>query len=229
MVRNIGLGPASNVVMIDNVPAFLSITGVTVVPAWPCSIGVNTITMTWPTLPVGASCTVASDTEVNSLGVPPGGTNDVRVRGTPDADPDNNTASATVTIVTDQGAPETGFAPRRSVDLPAQPISAAYLDYDDLCLVVASLDVDAVIFGVPLTENGWDVTWLWDNADYLNATAFPTWSGNSVITGHVWLPNGLPGPFIGLRDLQYGDVVVVHGRGLRYILRGAGSGYGRAG
>ena len=71
--------------------------------------------------------------------------------------------------------------------------------------------------GVPRIENGWDVTWLWDNAGYLSNTAFPTWEGNTGLTGHVTLPSGLPGPFANLGDLIWGDKVIVHAWGNRYI------------
>jgi LPXTG-site transpeptidase (sortase) family protein len=68
-----------------------------------------------------------------------------------------------------------------------------------------------------LSEDGWDVSWLWDRAGYLYGTAFPTWRGNSVITGHVFLPSGLPGPFDSLRNVRYGEQVIVHAWGLRHI------------
>jgi LPXTG-site transpeptidase (sortase) family protein len=72
------------------------------------------------------------------------------------------------------------------------------------------------IVGVPLTENGWDVTWLWDDAGYMHSTAFPTWPGNTGITGHATLSTGLPGPFANLGELKWGDEVIIHAWGLRY-------------
>ena len=44
-----------------------------------------------------------------------------------------------------------------------------------------------------------------------------TWQGNSVITGHVYLSNGQPGPFADLSKLRFGDQVIVHAFGQRYI------------
>jgi LPXTG-site transpeptidase (sortase) family protein len=51
----------------------------------------------------------------------------------------------------------------------------------------------------------------------LEGTAFPTWQGNSVVTGHVYLPNGKPGPFVDLNKLRWGDQIIVHAFGQRYI------------
>jgi LPXTG-site transpeptidase (sortase) family protein len=48
-------------------------------------------------------------------------------------------------------------------------------------------------------------------------TAFPTLRGNSVLTGHVVLPSGAPGPFARLSELRFGDHVIVHAWGLRHV------------
>jgi LPXTG-site transpeptidase (sortase) family protein len=50
----------------------------------------------------------------------------------------------------------------------------------------------------------------------LEGTAFPSWSGNSVLTSHVYLSNGLPGPFVNLGKLKYGDKIVIHAYGQKY-------------
>jgi LPXTG-site transpeptidase (sortase) family protein len=63
---------------------------------------------------------------------------------------------------------------------------------------------------VPITRNNWDVTWLGNDIGWLNGTAFPTWEGNAVITGHVYNANGLPGIFADIKDLRYGDEIIVH-------------------
>lgn len=47
--------------------------------------------------------------------------------------------------------------------------------------------------------------------------AFPSWEGNSVITGHVYDANGLPGPFQKIKNLKHGDQVIVHLFGEKYI------------
>jgi len=50
----------------------------------------------------------------------------------------------------------------------------------------------------------------------LEGSAFPSWDGNSVLTGHVYLANGLPGPFVNLNKLTYGDQIIVHVYGQKY-------------
>jgi LPXTG-site transpeptidase (sortase) family protein len=37
-----------------------------------------------------------------------------------------------------------------------------------------------------------------------------------VLTGHVYGSNGLPGPFVNLNTLKYGDKIVVHAYGQKY-------------
>jgi LPXTG-site transpeptidase (sortase) family protein len=72
--------------------------------------------------------------------------------------------------------------------------------------------------GVPQSENKtWDVSWLGNSTGWLNGTAFPTWNGNSVLTAHVTNANGLDGPFAALKTLKYGDQVIVHMGGAKYV------------
>ena len=47
-------------------------------------------------------------------------------------------------------------------------------------------------------------------AGWLNGSAYPTWSGNSVLTGHVWDALNQPGPFARLKELKYGDQIKIH-------------------
>jgi LPXTG-site transpeptidase (sortase) family protein len=110
--------------------------------------------------------------------------------------------------VTPSGLPMTGFAPGRTSILPGRP--ALYTDLGDLWLEIPRLGVRIPIVGVPQSLNGWDVSWLGAQAGWLNGTAYPTQNGNSVITGHVYLPNGKPGPFVDLGKLAYNDSVVIH-------------------
>jgi len=86
----------------------------------------------------------------------------------------------------------------------------------DFWLEISSLDVELPILGVPLTEYGWDVTWLGDQAGYLEGTAFPTWAGNTAITAHVWSADNTPGPFVDLHTLRHGDRVEIHAWGQVY-------------
>jgi large repetitive protein len=66
-------------------------------------------------------------------------------------------------------------------------------------------------------NNEWDVTWLGNKLGYLEETAFPTWKGNSVITGHVYDANGKPGPFENLHLMKYSDAVIIEAFGQKNI------------
>ena len=113
--------------------------------------------------------------------------------------------------------PATGFAPGRITHLPPQSEVLKYSNLEALELQIPSLGITLPIVGVPQTENGWDVTWLTNaQAGWLNGSAFPTWEGNSVLTGHVTNASGLPGPFAGLGTLKYGDSVLIQAYGHTY-------------
>jgi LPXTG-site transpeptidase (sortase) family protein len=113
--------------------------------------------------------------------------------------------------------PGTGFQPGVHSVLSGQPADKAYGSYGDLWLEIPRLAVKMAIVGVPPTQSGWDVTWLSNQAGWLQGTAFPTWAGNSVLTGHVYDANGQAGPFVKLGSLQYGDRIIVHAWGQQYI------------
>jgi LPXTG-site transpeptidase (sortase) family protein len=113
--------------------------------------------------------------------------------------------------------PETGFSHRHVTVLSAQPAEKAYADLGNLWLEVPRLNLQMPIVGVPQVDGEWDVSWLGDQAGWLQGSAFPTWSGNSVLTGHVWNAFNLPGPFQELGTLQYSDKVIVHAWGAEYI------------
>ncbi len=217
-VENEGNTDALDVEVIDTLPVFLDVIDVTVVPAPaapPVIVG-NTITIDFGTVTTTDFYTITVTTEVNALGAPPGGTNTVGLTTSSlDEDLTNNDDDFFLAIG-DGGLPETGFAPGVVTLLPAQPENARYTDLFSLGLEIPKLDVDIPIVGVPKIESGWDVTWLWDDAGYLEGTAFPTWEGNTAITGHVTLPSGLPGPFAGLGTLGWGDEIVINFFGMRY-------------
>ncbi|HEU0297230.1 MAG TPA: sortase [Anaerolineales bacterium] len=114
------------------------------------------------------------------------------------------------------GLPTTGFPQNEITALPLQPADKAYAP-TDLWLEIPRLGVKMSIVGVPQTNSGWDVTWLNKDAGWLNGSAFPTWKGNSVITGHVWDALNKPGPFAQLKGLKYGDQIRIHAFGQVYI------------
>ena len=106
--------------------------------------------------------------------------------------------------------PAAGFAPGQTTRLPAQPSAKAYTPINELELEIPSLGMKMPIVGVPLLDGKWDVSWLGNQAGYLSTTAYPTWNGNTVLTGHVWDANNKPGPFANLTSLRFGDEIRIH-------------------
>jgi LPXTG-site transpeptidase (sortase) family protein len=94
----------------------------------------------------------------------------------------------------------------------------SYADLGSLWLEVPALNIKTAIVGVPQSKDGatWDVSWLGNRVGWLNSTAFPTFTGNSVITGHVWDADNTPGLLANLRQLRYGDSVKIHAFGQVY-------------
>ncbi len=111
---------------------------------------------------------------------------------------------------------KTGFAPGRFTFIGPIP-SANYYTPGNLELDIPSLKLEEVIVGVPTSSTGWDLTWLWNKVGWLEGTAYPTWLGNSVLTGHAYMPNGKPGPFMNIGQLIWGDQIIVHAYGTQYI------------
>ena len=124
--------------------------------------------------------------------------------------------------------PATGFAPGVVTDVGGQMVDYFNMDTDraamkaaptqdgGMTLEIPSLGVNMPITGVPESGDGWDVTWLGEQAGWLNSTAFPTMAGNTAITGHVVDVAGRAGPFSMLHTLWWGDVVKVHAWGQTY-------------
>lgn len=114
-------------------------------------------------------------------------------------------------------APLTGFAPGMVQVLPEQSDEKKYSAVGDIWLEIPKLGIKLPVTGIPFVDNQWDLTWLAAQAGYLEGTAFPTQAGNSVVTAHVYLPDGQPGPFIQLDQLMYGDQIIIHAYGQKYI------------
>ncbi|MCK4789223.1 MAG: sortase [Desulfobacteraceae bacterium] len=112
--------------------------------------------------------------------------------------------------------PATGFAPGQVTELDLQPTEKIYQDLGDLWLEIPAINVETYLVGVPSINGEWDVSWLGNNAGYLVGTAFPTWEGNTVITGHVWNADNQPAVFVDLKDLRYGDQIKIHAWGHVY-------------
>ncbi|MBL7164709.1 MAG: sortase [Anaerolineales bacterium] len=145
-----------------------------------------------------------------------------------------NTPGTSLFALGELQLPATGFAPGAVTDLSVvgeQPADAG-AEYFDLAganvgrtyrevhptfaLEIPSLGLEMPIVGVPLTGQGWDVSWLGDSAGYLEGTAYPTWTGNTAVTAHVWDADNNPGPFVDLHTLQHGDQIVIHAWGQVY-------------
>jgi LPXTG-site transpeptidase (sortase) family protein len=112
--------------------------------------------------------------------------------------------------------PVTGFAPDRVTDLSGLPV-IRYNATNGVTLEVPTLKLNMPIVGVPKQGNTWDVNWLLNQAGWLEGTAFPGFSGNSVLTSHVTLSYGQAGPFSNLHKLKVGDMVFVRAFGNLYI------------
>ena len=231
-VGNNGTGNATNVVLTDTKPSFLDILSITISPnpgLTPAIVG-NSFSISFGTVAPTDVFTVTVVTRVNTLGAPPGGSNHASLTTTSSTDlAFNNSASAPLQILAGgnggthtQGLshtttllPATGFSQNKVTILPFQPVDKIYAS-TDLWLEIPKLGVKISIVGVPESKEGWDVTWLGKDAGWLNGSAYPTWNGNSILTGHVWDALNKPGPFAQLKSLKYGDQVKIHAFGMIY-------------
>ena len=112
--------------------------------------------------------------------------------------------------------PSTGFEPNVVTDL-SYTLRETYIQTGGITIEIPSLKIKIPIVGVPLKNGVWNVAWLGNQAGWLEGSAFPSWNGNSVLTSHVYLSNGLPGPFINLSRLKFGDIVIVRAFGQKYV------------
>ena len=99
--------------------------------------------------------------------------------------------------------------------LPVQRITST-ARLGDIHLIIPALDISLPVLSIPQNDQGWDLNWLWQDAGWLEGTAYPTWTGNTVLTGHAYLPSGYPGPFVDLGDLSRGDKIVLIANGYSY-------------
>jgi LPXTG-site transpeptidase (sortase) family protein len=115
------------------------------------------------------------------------------------------------------GLPNTGFAPGEVTTLPQQPADKAYDQSKDILLEIPSLNLKMPVVGIPQVGNQWDITWLSSQVGYLQGTAFPSWKGNSVLTGHSTLADGTAGPFAKLSALKWGDQIILYVYGVPFV------------
>ena len=200
----------------------------------------TTITVIWDYFPLSATSTINFDTVFvgpapvinegsvawTSLEIDPSDPNYVQSEYNDDSterwyDPadqdgvDDYGSSSTIRIDIPR-LPATGFAPNRVTLIDKQPPAKKYQTIDSTWIEIPDLGVELPIVGVPLKDDGWDLTWLDEKAGYLAGTAYPGLPGNTAITAHVYLPDGLPGPFVDLHTLQWGDTIILHANGQVY-------------
>jgi LPXTG-site transpeptidase (sortase) family protein len=113
--------------------------------------------------------------------------------------------------------PVTGFAPNAVTELKAS--ARPVYNSTDFTIEIPVIKVNTSIVGVQQKDGSWDVSWLLNQVGWLNGTAYPTWTGNSVLTGHVVNINGKPGIFYKLKDLNPGEYVFVYNLGYRYTYK----------
>ena len=111
--------------------------------------------------------------------------------------------------------PVTGFTP--GVVTALGPQSAVYDDNMGLTLEIPKMKLKMSIVGVPLVGGNWKVDWLSGVGGWLQGTAFPGLSGNSVITSHVVSHYGTDGPFAHLNTLGVGDKIFITAFNRQYI------------
>ena len=112
--------------------------------------------------------------------------------------------------------PATGFPKGVQSVVKPQPANLQYFA-TDVTLEIPTLGVNIPVMGIPKQNQTWDVSWLSDQAGWLEGTAFPSWNGNSILTAHFYMASGLPGPFVNLSTMGYGDKIIVHSFGQKNI------------
>ena len=100
--------------------------------------------------------------------------------------------------------PQTGFAAGEVTILPNTEMAYAETE---ILLSIPAINVEASVVGAPMVDGTWDLRWIGSQVAYLQGTAFPTFVGNTVLTGHVFDATGLPGVFVDLSSLQYGELI----------------------
>jgi LPXTG-site transpeptidase (sortase) family protein len=113
--------------------------------------------------------------------------------------------------------PVTGFAPNQTTQLPAQPADKAYKPLNDIRIEIPTLGINYPIVGAAVSKNSWDLTWLRNSVAYLEGSAYPTLSGNTVLTAHVTDANNNLGPFSDIKGMQEGQQIYIHSGGMTYV------------
>ena len=121
----------------------------------------------------------------------------------------------------DRELPHTGFSASHMTTLAARPQGLSYTN-TGLTLQIPSLDVAEEIVTVPQAENSYPVEWLGHSVGLLEGSRLPG-AGITVLTGHNHLNTMEAGPFLFLKSLEDGDVLMItkkDGSLLRYKVYG---------
>jgi LPXTG-site transpeptidase (sortase) family protein len=113
--------------------------------------------------------------------------------------------------------PVTGFAPNTITKLNSA--SRPVYDVSDLTIEIPAIKLQTSIVGVKLERGDWDVSWLQNQVGWLDGTAYPTWTGNSVLTAHSINTSGRPSIFYNLKGLRAGDFIYVNNGSYRYTYK----------
>lgn len=132
--------------------------------------------------------------------------------------PSNNRPTPTSTGLAGFVIPITGFSPNIVSHLDPIAFRPIY-NSTGITLDIPVLKISTSIVGVQQKASRWDVSWLWDQAGWLEGSAYPTFPGNSVLTAHVITADGKAGPFHRLRYLQAGEYVFIYNGGYRYTYK----------
>lgn len=229
-VTNNGTLPANDIDVYTSIPSYLQALsmnvsvkadpGVTVpVDSHHDSLVGNSLMINFSTLTPGYTYNVAITTIVLKTAIV--GTHDFAIslnNPTPSCGAVSANDSGSVTLRVSQNSaveavtvhePETGFAPGVTTRIPLQPLADLYQTFGSVSIQIPDIKMDVPLVGIPQMEDSWDITWLGDDAGWLNGTAFPGFDGNSVIVGHVFTADGQPGPMNKLETLQWGDQILV--------------------
>jgi LPXTG-site transpeptidase (sortase) family protein len=113
--------------------------------------------------------------------------------------------------------PVTGFKPNAVTVLPIQPADKAYKPLDNIRIEIPTLGINFPIVGVMLNKDKWDLTWLQNSVGYLEGSAYPGYSGNTVLTAHVTDANNNLGPFSDIKGMHLGDKILIHAYGQIFV------------
>jgi sortase A len=96
---------------------------------------------------------------------------------------------------------------------PAEPPDQSTIER----LVIPDLQVDAKVVSKPRKDNTWDITGLRADVAWLEGTAHPASTGNTVLAGHIMVRNVGKGPFRYLDRLKEGAIVLLYTGKNRFV------------